>query len=76
MPRGTYVTAITRFRDLGHCSTRQLFGMRPALGLLTGLVIGGALFALWPREFRPLYSATVGVILLAIAFLGRSTKPK
>jgi membrane protease YdiL (CAAX protease family) len=62
-------------RDWRH-STRQLFTMRPAFGLLTGLVIGGALLGLWLREFRPLYSSTAGVILLAIAFLGRSTKPK
>lgn len=52
--------------------TRKLFTDRPGLGVISGVVIGLALLALWPRQFRPIYSTVAGATLFAIALAGKT----
>jgi uncharacterized membrane protein YccC len=51
-----------------------LFTERRLFGVVAGLIIGAALLALWPHEFRPLYAAIAGIALFAAAFAGKATK--
>ena len=44
---------------------RQLFTDRPLYGLVAGVIIGGALLLLWPREFQPVISGLAGLVLFA-----------
>ena len=55
-------------------ATQTLFTDRPYFGVATGALIGLALLALWPHEFRPQYSALAGALLFAIVYVGRTVK--
>jgi membrane protease YdiL (CAAX protease family) len=56
-------------------ATVRMLRDRPAMGLVSGAVVGLVLLATWPLRWSPLYSGLAGVLLVGVSLLGKRRQP-